>query len=522
MSTPVNVLVVGVGPHTRLNHLPALAAAQDAGLAGTVTGVNLPHAAAPVDYGTPGQPRRMPIVAVQPLPARCRTLPGPVLRVLEEAVERERVGAIVVASEPSVHLPYALWAIERGLPLLLDKPLTVHPGASTDPAAAQAIADDFDTLLDAYRTAQQRDPRMVVSVLAQRRWHPAFRQARELIAEVAEATNCPVTSIQSSHGDGQWRLPDELVDLGYHGFRDGYGKAAHSGYHHFDIVPWWLAASERPGKELDEIEVHAVCTRPADFLTQLTVADHARVLPGFADRNPYSEQDLHRLTANFGEVDVHLNVAYRGHGRVLALGSHSLAHTTFSQRAVLDPVPGSLYKGNGRIGQESHIVQQGPFQALHLHVLQTLHGDGEGVDPRAAGGADHIELHVFRNDRLNLGWERHRRLGFDDLTRGTGPGAVLPTQRSARTCAVTEFLSCLAGRTPRAELASDLADHRRPARLMAAAYLSMARRWAAGDRPTAPAVLDFHPSTVPGPVPAAVLAPTGRGGRELAASGAER
>lgn len=493
MSAAVNVLVVGVGPHTRLNHLPALAAAQDSGFAGTVTGIDLPDAAAAtVEYGTPGRPRRMPVIAVRPFPAGRRALPGTVRRLLESVVERERIGAVVVATEPSVHLPYALWAMERGLPVLLDKPLTVHEGASTDPAAAQAIADDFETLLDAYRAARRRDPRMVVSVLAQRRWHPAFRRVRELIAEVAEATNCPVTSVQSSHGDGQWRLPDEFIDLGYHGFDRGYGKAAHSGYHHFDTVPWWLAAGERPGKEIDEVEVHAACTRPIDFLAQLTVADHARLLPGFADRNPYTEQDLDRLVTGFGEVDAFLNVAYRSRGRVLTLGSHSLAHTTFSQRGNLHPVPRGLYKGNGRIGQEIHIIQQGPFQALHLHVLQTLHGDEGEIDRRAAGGADHIELHVFRNDRLGLGWERHRVFGFTDLVQGNGDRTVLPTQRSARTCAIAEFLSHLGGRTPRAELASDLSDHRRPARLMAAAYLSMARRWAEGGRPAAPVVLDFH------------------------------
>ncbi|MBD0672841.1 Gfo/Idh/MocA family oxidoreductase [Streptomyces sp. CBMA156] len=509
MNAVMNVLVVGVGPHTRLNHLPALAAAQDTGLAGTVTGVDLSHNAAAVEYGTPDRPRRMPVVAVEPFPASRRELPGAVRRALETVVEQERIGAVVVATEPSVHLPYALWAIGRNLPVLLDKPLTVHPAASTDPAAAMAIADDFDTLLDAYRAGRQRDPRMVVSVLSQRRWHPAFRRVRELIGEVAEATNCPVTSIQSSHGDGQWRLPDELVDLGYHGFRDGYGKAAHSGYHHFDIVPWWLAAAERPGKELDEIEVHAACTRPSDFLAQLTAADHERLLPGFADRNPYTAQDLHRL-AGFGEVDMFLNVAYRSHGRTLALGSHSLAHTTFSQRGDLHPALGGLYKGNGRIGQESHMVQQGPFQALHLHVLQTLHADGDGVDRRAAGGADHIELHVFRNDGLGLGWERHRVLGFDDLTWDSRGEVVLPTQRSARTCAVTDFLSYLAGRIPRAEMASDLADHRRPARLMAAAYLSMARREAGGGQPCPPVVLDFHPAS----------APVSHGGKALATLGA--
>ncbi|MFJ2419159.1 Gfo/Idh/MocA family protein [Streptomyces brevispora] len=487
----INVLVIGVGPHTRLNHLPTLAAAQEAGLAGTLTGIDLPHVASKrVEYGTSCRPRQMPVIAVEAFPASRSGLPHRVRRVLDDVVAREQVGAVLVATEPSVHMPYALWAIQRGLPVLLDKPLTVHPGASTDPVAAMAIADDFDTLLDAYRRACQRDPRMVVSVLSQRRWHPAFRTMRELVAEVAEVTNCPITSIQSSHGDGQWRLPDELVDISYHGFDRGYGKASHSGYHHFDTVPWLLAAGESPGKEIDEVEVHAACTRPVDSLAQLTVADHERLVPGFAARNPYSAADLEQLTAGFGEIDVFLNVAYRSHGRMMTLASSNLAHSTFSQRNILHPDTSGLYKGNGRIGQETHIVQQGPFQALHLHVLQTLHGAQEGIDPTEAGGADHVALHVFRNNRLRPDWERHRTLHFADLVQGAGPAAVLPTQRSARAGAITEFLTHLTSSTPRTELTSDLTDHRRSARLMAAAYLSMAHRFTSGRSVTAR--LDFH------------------------------
>lgn len=131
-------------------------------------------------------------------------------------------------------------------------------------------------------------------------------------------------------------------------------------------------------------------------------------------------------------------MAYRSGGRT-TLGSINLAHHTFSQRGNLEPVLAGLYKGNGRIGQETHIIQQGPFQALHFHCLQTLHDDTPGVDPAAVGGADHVAVHVFRNNRLHPQWERHTTLGFADLTA-----------------------------------------HRRPARLMAGAYLSMAQRLTGG------------------------------------------
>ncbi|MGQ0777544.1 MAG: hypothetical protein ACT4NY_24565 [Pseudonocardiales bacterium] len=202
--------------------------------------------------------------------------------------------------------------------------------------------------------------------------------------------------------------------------------------HLFDIVPWLIAAGERPGKELDEVEVHTHITRPADALAQVTVADHEELFPGFAARNPYSHAELQQLTGAFGEVDAFSSMAYRSGGRTMTLGSINLAHHTFSQRGNLEPVLAGLYKGNGRIGQETHIIQQGPFQALHFHCLQTLHDDTPGVDPAAVGGADHVAVHVFRNNHLHPQWERHTPLGFADLTSGSGLDATLPTQRSSR------------------------------------------------------------------------------------------
>ena len=35
---------------------------------------------------------------------------------------------------------------------------------------------------------------------------------KELIREVFTRTNCPVTSFQLFHCDGQWRMPGEIID----------------------------------------------------------------------------------------------------------------------------------------------------------------------------------------------------------------------------------------------------------------------------------------------------------------------
>ncbi|MFE0063397.1 Gfo/Idh/MocA family oxidoreductase [Streptomyces sp. NPDC059003] len=491
-----NILVIGVGPHARRSHLPALAAGQAAGLVGTIYGVDILGAMdVLLPYDADDGPRTLPMTLVEPFDARLRILPEPVRRTLDALVEDRHINAVIVSTEPAHHMVYVRWALARGLSVLLDKPLSVHPHASTDPAQAAAILADFDDILARYQQARQRHPRLLVSVQSQRRYHPAFWRMRQLIEEIADETNCPVTSVQSFHSDGQWRLPHELVDLSYHGFDQGYGKAAHSGYHFFDIVPWLMGGAERSGKELDAVTIHAQATRPGDFMAQLTVSDHERLFPGFAARNPYTPDELRAATHRFGEVDAFISLAFKSRGRIMTLASINLVHNGFSQRGNLAPAS-SLYTGNGRVRQETHIIQQGPFQALHFHSLQTLSSAHPGADPHAVGHRGHVEVHVFRNNRLQPQWTEYTRLGYQALTTTWNTDVATPTQQSSRRRATVEFLEYLNGLRRREQMRSELTSHRRAATVMTGAYQSMAQQWAAS---SPQATLDLPATLTPAP-----------------------
>ncbi|WP_367435221.1 Gfo/Idh/MocA family oxidoreductase [Streptomyces celluloflavus] len=472
-----NVLVIGVGPHARRSHLPALAAGQRDGLVGTVCGVDVLGATSVLTvFDSDGGPRDLPVTPIVPFPAEEQTLPEAVRQTLDGIVARRGIDAVVVATEPAFHMLYTRWALERDLSVLLDKPLGVRAHASTDPVQAGAILTDVDDLLARYQLARQRRPDLMVSVQSQRRYHPAFWQLHAFIAEVAEATGCPVTSVQSFHSDGQWRLPDELLDLDYHGYDRGYGKCAHSGYHFFDIIPWLLAAGDVSGKIPDAVRVHAEVTRPVDLLAQLGVIDYERLFDGFATRNRYTEAELHSGLHGFGEVDASISLAFTSAGRTLTLGTLNLFHNGFSQRGNLAPAA-ALYKGNGRVRQETHIIQQGPFQTLHLHSLQTLEDNRSTGDRYATGGDRHVEVHVFRNNRFQPTWKPHARLDHEALTTTADGQLATPTQQSSRRRSVNEFLLYLNGRRSRHQMRSDLTTHRPAAALMAGTYLSMAHRW---------------------------------------------
>ncbi|MDX3366438.1 Gfo/Idh/MocA family oxidoreductase [Streptomyces sp. ME02-6987-2C] len=471
-----NVLVIGVGPHARRSHLPALAAGQRDGLVGTACGVDVLGAASVLTvFDSDDGPRDLPVTPIEAFAGEEHILPGPVRQTLDGLVVRRGIDAVVVATEPAFHMVYARWALERGLSVLLDKPLGVRASASTDPAQAGAILTDVDDLIARYERARQHHPDVMVSVQSQRRYHPAFWRLRDLITEIAEATGCPVTSVQSFHSDGQWRLPDELLDLDYHGYGRGYGKCAHSGYHFFDIIPWLLAAGDASGKTADAVRVHAEVTRPDDLLAQLNVADYERLFDDFAARNRYTEAELRAGLHGFGEVDAGISMAFTSAGHTLTLATLNLFHNGFSQRGNFAPAA-ALYKGNGRVRQETHIIQQGPFQALHLHSLQTLENDSAD-DRYTVGGDRHIEVHVFRNNRFRPNWKPYTSLGHDDLTTTADGYLATPSQQSSRRRSMHEFLLYLNGHRDRHQMRSDLTTHRTAAALMAGTYLSMAHRF---------------------------------------------
>ncbi|MFD8889471.1 Gfo/Idh/MocA family oxidoreductase [Streptomyces sp. NPDC059566] len=476
-----NFLVVGIGPHARRNHLPTLAAGRAAGLVGTVIGVDLTHTAEDIAaFNAAAGGIRIPVTFIAPFDPACRTLPAAVRDTLDALVREYAIDAVVVSTEPAFHMVYTHWALDRGLSVLLDKPLSVHVNCSVDPDRAASILTDFDEVLDRYEAVRRVHPEVLVAVQCQRRHHPAFLRMRELIAEMAQETNCPVTSVQSFHSDGQWRMPNELLDISYHSFDQGYGKCAHSGYHFFDIVPWLLRAGETPGKELDSVEVHANFSRPGDFLAQLDLDDYARLFPEFEEANPYTEKQLIAATESFGEVDAFVSMVYKSGGRTMTLGSINLVHNGFSQRGRFAPAHANLYKGNGRVRHESHILQQGPFQAIHFHSLQTLGGDEQDGDAYGIGSQGHIEVHVFRNSGFKSRWKKYETLDYDALTTVSASGLDEPTQSSSRRRAVEEFLEYVNGRRRREEMSSELVDHRRGSTLMAGAYLSAARQWVGG------------------------------------------
>jgi len=468
--TKVRLALIGCGPHAKRIYLPALAALRSQYDLELELVVELKTARQAVASAMADNGFAPESVLVKPFDG---SLPAQVARELSGLVERLGIQGVIIATEPLVHRAYAAWALACGLHILIDKPVTARADAISSLTSADGILGDYDHLLQAYLGLQRRKE-TVFMVNAQRRVHPGFQFVERLLGEVGRLTNCPVTSLQSYHCDGQWRLPNEIVTQTYHPYRQGYGKASHSGYHMFDMMYRLYMAAQVEGKRADAMEIVSSFVQPMGFIKQITEADYGRLFGIDYERVRHlSDSELRDLYPDFGEIDVAGIVTLKHGGDTVANLSVNLLHNGFAQRTWLEP-GADLYKGNGRVKHEHHNIQQGPFQNIQVHSYQPSdQHEGTGENEEELGGNNHFDVYVFRNSMVAGGAPALRVYkGADILAEIERSRSPLLTSEAAKHHMTAQFVSYLAGTTGKATLPSQIEDHRTPTQIMSGLYRS--------------------------------------------------
>lgn len=408
------------------------------------------------------------ILLFDQFPETMSELPEIVESKLNKLHTKHNFSGIIISTDPLYHKHYAKWALRNDISILMDKPIVVHKNMSTDINAAEKMNLDFDELNDLYI----QKPNLFFSVVSQRRFHKGFHKIKELIREVFEETNCPITSIQITHADGQWRLPNEIIDINYHSFNQGFGKCAHSGYHFIDIINFFFDATSSNNKKINAVETIATFLRPSDFVAQMTLGDYQKLFPDFNKYNSYSDKELRSKMEKFGEIDAFVTFNFKKDDDTITLCSLNLIHNSFSQRGNLFPNQ-DLYKGNGRVRHESYIIQQGPFQCIHVDSLQSKEVKCEEKPNYETGGEYHFDIHVFRNDKFNDKWNNYDKITIRDLQKSVMSEKSRGHQEDARRAATMEFLNYLEDNNKDDKI-SDLKSHKNSVRLMTAIYKSAA------------------------------------------------
>jgi len=397
---------------------------------------------------------------------------------LERIVEEREINSMILSTDPLAHKAYIEFALEKGIHILMDKPITTQPDASTNITNAKGIMEDYYGLIKKFREAEIDHPDLIVSCLSQRRYHPAINRVKEELERVYDLTGCPPTSIVCQHSDGQWRMPNEIIDIPYHGYDKGIGKGSHSGYHFFDIMNWYAEVAK--GKQADKIECFANFVRPADWINQFTLRDYEKLFgkQQAKDMIPFSQDEFETITHEFGEIDAHINFTYKKDNKTITNIQMSLLHGGFSKRSWSQPKQ-DLYKGNGRIRHETHIIHQGPFQALYYVSYQSDEISNRNLKDRTdVGGELHSDVYIFRNSKaLRTDLPPLEIIPFGKSTEDGLHGYSRGHQENARVECFVEFMRAIEGNIPKGALKSSLEKHEGSVKLMALSYLSAAKEF---------------------------------------------
>lgn len=400
-------------------------------------------------------------------------VPADLSNFLSKFVQEKGISGVIIATEPLVHKAYANWAIQNGLNILMDKPITTRANVVSDISNSEGILDDYLEILENYRLLQNKKETIFI-INSHRRFHAGFEFVKEKIREIGEKTNCPITFIQAYHCDGQWRLPNEIIHQEYHPYCLGYGKASHSGYHIFDTIYQFYKSSGVEEKFADSMEIVSSFIKPNGFFTQFNEKDYLKIFgTNYNLVNPYSDEKLKELCINFGEIDISAIITLKKNKEAIANFNVNLIHNGFAGRTWITPGE-DLYKGNGRIKHESYNIQQGPFQNIQIHAYQATdkHDENKGVEDYL-GGKNHFDIYVFRNPLLADNLKQPQVYSYKDITNSENSNnESIITMEWVKFKVVQEFADYLVGNIEKESMHSQIEDHVIPVQIMSGIYTS--------------------------------------------------
>jgi predicted dehydrogenase len=445
---PKRILLVGCGAFAQQAHLPALREAGDrVRLAAVVDRRERAGDVRGACYGA-AFPEGVPFIELAPPNDASEPFPA-TISPHDESAEIEKlasrfpeVDAVIISSPEETHKRYIRWALERGIPTLVDKPLTARRALVEGLSDPRDLIEDWQQLVAASRSIA---PFMLA---AQRRYQGIYREIAALVRQEYLRSGYGPTFVQCLTNDGLWHTPaDYEIQPTY---QNGAGKLVHTGYHVLDIVPWIIRHAqgpERPGAAVARIRTAAV------FASGFSPADAA----GAWAPERVEDSARRRFPPGLGEVNAALQIVLRDEaGSPVCLVQLGMLHEGLS----LNPLTGAGTAADrrreaeaGRTKQDVLSIYQGPAAAIFLRRFAKLtRSEGTGL-----GDRDHLELVHGRNARA--------------------PDSAALLERRALTyraddhAPTAEFLRALD--EPSLPLISPVSDHGIAVKLLAAAYVSM-------------------------------------------------
>lgn len=468
----INMILIGLGLHSQNLYLPFFHKYKEPLNVDIKLGVDLKTQENSIKKYLSSKGMELEAFLIDPF-SSTEELPSELDSYLTQYIRRFNIEAVIISTEPLCHKAYAKWALKNGLHILMDKPVSTRENVVSDMQQAIGIQADFEELRSLY-TDLQKSKQTIFSINVQRRYHICHQKILSLIKEVADKFDAPVTSIQTSHADGQWRMPSEIGAPLTHPFCQGYGKSSHSGYHFFDILYQYYLAGQRTDKAPDAMQLMTSFVSPRAFITQFNEENYKSYFgETYSKSNKFSDATYTSMFENFGELDASIILRFMKDRENICNSTINLSHNSFSRRSWLEPRE-DMYKKNGRVKHECHFIQQGPFQNIHVHSYQS--NDDHSVnteDDYILGGNNHFDVNVFRNSEMfGKGEPPLKVYKLKDLDSKKLYSESSLTNDMAKEFVLIEFFDFVRKKITKDQLISSIDSHEVPVKIMSSVYRS--------------------------------------------------
>lgn len=469
METP-NIMLIGCGPHAKRVYVPKLKEIENEFGIKLKAIVELKEKQEDVLTFASKYFENVNYIFVEKFEEKFKqSLPDELESELNSVIIKENINSVIIATDPLNHMQYALWALKHNLHILMDKPISTYDNISNNVEQAEQLKRDYELLVESY----SGDKAFIVN--AQRRFLPQFQIVQDLVNEIASKYGVPITSMQSTHSDGQWRLPDEVLKFKYHPLL-GCGKVSHSGYHFIDMASKIVKDSfKEANKNFDEISVFSKFIRPSGVLLQQNQSDLEKIFGDeYKQFDSRTDEELLKIykEKNEAEVDANSIISLSYNGIPVTNITLNLMHNGFSRRSWLNSNMKDLYKGNGRVRHEYHNIEQGCLQNIQIHSYQSKDKhDINNENDFEIGGNNHYDIYVFKNSEI-VGGQTLQIIKGKDIAERYSLDKTKVMNELARHEALKQFLEVIIGKKKAQETKSNILDHKMSVELMSLIYKS--------------------------------------------------
>lgn len=356
---------------------------------------------------------------------------------LSEKIKTYKITHAIISTEPKSHLSYSIFLLKNNINILMDKPITAPTNVINNIAQANKIKSEYDLLCEEYKKQKLLNKNLNFSIQCQRRFHKGYIYIKELLSDIIEKYNIPITYIDIYHNDGMWNMPDEFLFRENHPYKYGYGKIFHSGYHFIDLLTWILEVNLKlKDKKINKCSIYSESYKPADFIYNFNNMDYNHLLNTNKFDNIISDSSSFE---NYGEIDIHSIINFYNNERLITNCSFNLMQSGFSRRSWVE-LPEDTYKSNGRVRHERLDIHVGPLLNIQVHSYQAYEiKDKEKHSTDAVGDLEHFDIYIFRNTGI-IGGKPFEKIKLSELEEDTDNCDFIGYNERARERCFTDFI----------------------------------------------------------------------------------